>query len=48
MQLTFSGHAIYLEALLAGLAAPSFQYLDAELSGATDPFPIPIPLQIYL
>ena len=45
MQFVFAGHAIYVEALLVALAAPSLQYLEANLSGATDhPFPIP---QLY-
>jgi hypothetical protein len=41
MQLVFAGGTIYLEALLAALAAPSLQHLDAEVGGATDAFPIP-------
>jgi len=41
MQLVFTGQRYYLEALVAVLAAPSLQHLDAGLRGATCVFPIP-------
>jgi hypothetical protein len=40
IRLVLSGHRIYLETLMAVLAAPSIQYLYAELIGATHAFPI--------
>src|SRR6202012_1938526 len=36
----FSGHRLYLQALVVGLVAPSLQHLDVELSGRDDTFPI--------
>jgi hypothetical protein len=41
MQLVFTGHNIYLDALLAVLAAPSLQHLDVELVDMTFTFPSP-------
>ena len=40
--LLFTGHRLYLQALVVGLAAPSLQYLDAKLFGQPHgSFPIP-------
>ena len=39
--LIFGGHASHLEALVAGLAAPSLQHLEAGLIGQFSTFPIP-------
>ena len=36
----FSGHRLYLQALVVGLVAPSLQHLDVELSGRDDTSPI--------
>ena len=42
MEFVFTGHHIFLEALVAGLAAPSLQHLDVWLvGGKTFTFPIP-------
>ncbi|KAH8982420.1 hypothetical protein EDB92DRAFT_1952311 [Lactarius akahatsu] len=41
--LLFSGHRLYLQALVVGLAAPSLQHLDAEVCGYPHGFPGPIP-----
>jgi hypothetical protein len=43
MQLVFTGHHTYLEALVVGLAAPSLQQLDTKLTDEpeTNSFPLP-------
>ncbi|KAH9002459.1 hypothetical protein EDB86DRAFT_2900154, partial [Lactarius hatsudake] len=38
--LIFTGHRLYLQALVVGLAAPSLQHLDATLYGSSRDFPI--------
>ncbi|KAH9035515.1 hypothetical protein EDB85DRAFT_2143680 [Lactarius pseudohatsudake] len=39
--LIFTGHILYLQPLVVGLAAPSLQHLDATLCGQSHCFPIP-------
>ncbi|KAI9446104.1 hypothetical protein H4582DRAFT_1903493 [Lactarius indigo] len=39
--LIFTGHILYLQPLVLGLAAPSLQHLDATLCGRSHGFPIP-------
>ncbi|KAH9002422.1 hypothetical protein EDB86DRAFT_306127 [Lactarius hatsudake] len=41
--LLFSGHRLYLQTLVVGLAAPSLQNLDADVCGHPRGFPVPIP-----
>jgi hypothetical protein len=43
MQLVFTGHPIYLEALVVVLAAPSLQHLDTELTNGLDTYSFPLP-----
>ncbi|KAF8263627.1 hypothetical protein EI94DRAFT_1740533 [Lactarius quietus] len=41
VQFVFLGRKDYVEALVVVLAAPHLQYLDAQVGGSIDPFPIP-------